>query len=91
MDPNAGEVVGSLVTVSNGESDLENIMAKWASTARGCLNDDVSLNWMTLTPIDAAPLPGGGVSLEDVCVMQCRCLSMTKCRWMIQSHWIMMM
>ena len=36
--------MGSLVTISNGESDLENILAKRASVVRECLDDGVPLD-----------------------------------------------
>ncbi|KAL5479582.1 hypothetical protein EMCRGX_G023124 [Ephydatia muelleri] len=60
MDPSAGEMVGSLVTISNGESDLENILAKRASVVRECLDDGVPLD-------DTYHLPAeeGCVSYED--------------------------
>ena len=52
--------MGSLVTISNGESDLENILAKRASVVRECLDDGVPLD-------DTYHLPAeeGCVSYED--------------------------
>lgn len=60
MDPSAEEMVGSLVTISNGESDLENIRAKRANAVHDCLDDGVTLD-------DSYHLAAEeeGVSLED--------------------------
>ena len=61
MDPSAGDVMGGLVTISNGEGDAT---AKGLDATHDCLNDGVLSSTGAYHPNGAA-LDEGAVSTED--------------------------